>query len=129
MARETALDPRAPKPFGPYSAAVRIGPIVAASGQYGIMPDTSDLVSDDVGEQTTQALRNIEAALAGFGVSLDDVLHVRVHLEDASVFDVMNRAYESCFTPPYPSRITAITKLRLPGAHVEIEALAVIIDA
>jgi reactive intermediate/imine deaminase len=114
---------RAPSPAGPYSQSVRIGAVVAASGQGGAMATGG--LSDGVADQTRQALANVSAALTASGATLGDVVHVRVYLTDPEDFAAMNAAYESCFTAPFPARTTVYVGLP-PGLLVEIDALAVL---
>jgi len=45
-----------PKAIGPYSTAKIFNGLMYVSGQIGIDPKTSDLVSDDVEQQTRRAM-------------------------------------------------------------------------
>ena len=112
----------APPQAGPYSQSVRIGAIVACSGQGGIAPDGR--LRDGVEAQTRQALDNISATLAAVGSSLDEVVHVRVYLTDPVQFKDMNSVYETFFAAPYPARTTVYVGLPA-GLLVEIDAMAV----
>lgn len=56
---------KAPAAIGPYSQAIRKGDTLYLSGQIGMVPATGELVSDDVKEQTAQALANMKAILSG----------------------------------------------------------------
>ena len=123
MTRRPAKSDRTPPPAGPYSPSVRIGALVAGSGQVGT--DTDGRLQDGVGAQTRQALTNLVDNMAAGGASADDVISVRVFLTDPSQFAAMNEAYAAVFTEPYPARTTVF--VRLPeGMLVEIDALAVI---
>ncbi len=64
----------APEPAEPYSQSVRAGSFVAAAGQVGIDPRTGEVVSEDIREQTRQALKNVQTVLAASGATLGDVL-------------------------------------------------------
>jgi len=61
-----------------YSRAVRIGPHVAVAGTTG--PGTTD----DIGDQTREALRRIDIALNEAGASLSDVIRTRIYVTDIS---------------------------------------------
>jgi 2-iminobutanoate/2-iminopropanoate deaminase len=124
MPRTAAHSNAAPDPVGPYSHSVRIGSMVAASGQAGITPGSAEL-REGIDLQTRQTLENLNATLAASGASLDDVLHVRVYLTKTSDFDAMNEAYRAYFTEPYPARTTVYVNLPA-GLLVEIDALAII---
>jgi enamine deaminase RidA (YjgF/YER057c/UK114 family) len=66
-----------------YSRAVADGEFVFVAGTTGF--DYARMtISDDPAEQTRQALRNIEAALAEAGASLADVVRVKYYLPDAA---------------------------------------------
>jgi 2-iminobutanoate/2-iminopropanoate deaminase len=112
----------APPQAGPYSQSVRIGDVVAASGQAGSTPDGR--LADGVAAQTRQALENIAATLDAAGATMGEVAHVRVYLTDAGQFAEMNSVYESFFEAPYPARTTVYVGLPA-GLLVEIDALAV----
>ena len=122
MARQGSSAPGTPPPAGPYTPAVRIGSIVAGSGQVGITGE--GVVLDGVGAQTRQAFTNLLAHLASAGASADDVISVRVFLTDVDHFDAMNEVYREFFTEPFPARSTIYVGLP-PGFLVEIDAMAV----
>lgn len=125
MSRIGSTAPGTPPPAGPYTPAVRIGSVVAGSGQVGITADGT--VLDGVGAQTRQAFTNLLAHLASAGASADDVISVRVFLTDVAHFDAMNDVYREFFTDPYPARSTIYVGLP-PGLLVEIDAMAVLSD-
>jgi enamine deaminase RidA (YjgF/YER057c/UK114 family) len=79
-----------------YSRAVVDGDWVFVSGTTGFDYATMTIV-DDVVEQAEQCLRNIEAALAQAGASLDDVVRVTYLLPSADDFPkcwpVLRRAF------------------------------------
>jgi len=123
MARQGSSAPGTPPPAGPYTPAVRIGSIVAGSGQVGITGE--GVVLDGVGAQTRQAFTNLLAHLASAGASADDVISVRVFLTDVDHFDAMNEVYREFLTEPFPARSTIYVGLP-PGFLVEIDAMAVL---
>ncbi len=123
MARQGSSAPGTPPPAGPYTPAVRIGSIVAGSGQVGITAD--GLVLDGVAAQTRQAFTNLLAHLASAGASAADVISVRVFLTDVEHFDAMNEVYREFFSDPYPARSTIYVGLPA-GLLVEIDAMAVL---
>lgn len=124
MARIEGMTDGAPKPVASYSQAVRIGPVISVAGQGGFDPATGQLAGPDVGAQTVQTFKNIEAALIAGGATLDDVIRVDVYLATLSDFAAMNERYASIFSAPYPTRTTVGVELPL-GMKVEITALAV----
>lgn len=116
----------APAAIGPYSQAVKAGQMVFCSGQVALDAATMKLVEGDVGRQTRQVFRNLEAVLQEAGASLAEVVKTTVFLLDMDDFPAMNAVYEVCFGGHKPARATVeVAKLPL-GARVEIDAVAVI---
>ncbi len=124
MARIEGRTDQAPTPVASYSQAVTIGSIVSVAGQAGFDPATGELAGPDVGAQTVQTFKNIEAILASAGATLDDVIRVDVFLSTLSDFAAMNERYATVFAAPYPTRTTVGVELP-PGMKVEITVLAV----
>ena len=115
----------APKAIGPYSQAIIANGFVYTAGQVGTDPKTGALVEGGIVEQTTQALKNIEAVLKASGSSMDDVVKTTVFLSDINDFAKMNEVYATRFKQPYPARST-VQVARLPrDAKIEIETVAV----
>ena len=107
----------------PLSPAIISGDFIFCSGQLGINSERR-LAGEDVTAQTVQALDNLSAVLAEAGASLADVVKVTAFLtrpEDAAAY---NAVYQRYFPEAPPARSTVISGLLLPGAVVEIEAIA-----
>jgi len=125
MTKKVITSKDAPKAIGPYSAGVRTGNLIFSAGQLGIDPLTGEFVSDEVVEQTRQALKNLKAILEAGGSALDNVVKTTVFLRDMNDFAAMNAVYAEFFTENFPAR-SAVQVARLPkDAAVEIEAEAV----
>ena len=107
----------------PLSRAIAAGGLVFASGQLGVGPDRA-LAGPDAASQTRQALENLKAVLAEAGCGLGDVVKVTTFLTDAAHAADYNRVYAEYFPEGPPARSTVISGLLLPGAVVEIEAIA-----
>lgn len=125
MARIPCSNDGLKKPGGHYSHSVRSGQVVWASGQSGQDPESGEFVGDDVGSQTVQTLKNLEAALAASGAALDDVVRVGVFLTTPDDFAAMNEAYAAFWGEGPPARTTVSVGLPA-GMKVEIDAVAVI---
>ena len=107
----------------PLSPAIIIGDFIFCSGQLGIDSERK-LAGEDVTAQTEQALENLSAVLAEAGARLTHVVKVPTLLtrpEDAAAY---NAVYQRYFPEAPPARSTVISGLLLPGAVVEIEAIA-----
>ena len=118
------IAPDAPSAAGPYSPGLVAGDWIFLSGQGGFDPNTGELVSDTIADQTTRAFRNVEALLRAAGASLDDVVSCLVHLRDLAQFDEFNASY----TQQFPSRVkpvrTTVGCDLAAGMRVEVTVVA-----
>lgn len=106
-----------------YSRAVRDGDWVFVSGTTGF--DYADMtISDDVAEQTTQTLKNIEAALIEAGARFSDVVRVRYILPDAADFPACWPALKVVFGDVRPAATMIQAGLADPRMKIEIEVTA-----
>ena len=122
---ERISTPGAPAPRGPYSPAVRAGDYIFVSGQIPLDPITNQTRLGDVASETRQVLENIRLNLEGCGATLADVVKTTVFLTNVQDFAAMNAAYAEVFGDSKPARSTVgVAALPLPGAKVEIEAIA-----
>lgn len=114
----------APASIGPYSQGIRDGDRVFVSGQGPVDPDTGEVVSDDIAEQTARTLENVAAVLEAGGSSLDAVVKSTVFVTDMSNYDVVNDVYDEYVSEPAPAR-SAVEVSDLPiDIGVEIEVIA-----
>ena len=119
----------APQSSAPFSQAIRDGETVYVSGQGAIDADSGQIVGDDIREETTKTLENIDAILRAAGGSLDDVVKATVFLQDMRDYDAVNEVYGSYMSPPFPAR-SAVQVADLPvDIGVEIEVIASIPDS
>lgn len=114
----------APDAIGPYSQGIIDDGRVYVSGQGPVDPDSGDVVSEDVSEQTAQTLENISTILDSAGSSLNDVVHANVYVTDMEDYETVNEVYAEYMAEPYPAR-AAMEVSRLPiEIAVEIEVVA-----
>lgn len=114
----------APKALGPYSVAIETDHFIFSSGQLGIDPQSGELVSGGIEEETHQAIRNLSEVLIAAGSGLDLVVKTTVFLKDINQFQLMNSIYAQYFNDKPPAR-SAFQVAALPkNACVEIEAIA-----
>ena len=124
MTKQAFASPDAPKPIGPYSAALRCGSLLFISGQVPIDPATGQMAPGDIAAQTRRVLANLGALLDAAGLTFADVVRTTVFLADMNDFSAMNDVYGSCFSDPFPARST-VQAARLPrDARIEIDAIA-----
>jgi 2-iminobutanoate/2-iminopropanoate deaminase len=116
----------APAPFqgAPYSQAIKAGGFVFVSGQLGLAPGSTEMVSATIEEQTEQALDNLEAILTEAGSSLDRIVKTTVFLASLGDFQGMNGVYAKRVGDTPPARSTIEVAALPSGALVEIEAIA-----
>ena len=125
MTKRIISTPSAPAPVGPYQQAVHTGNLVFTAGQIPLDPQTNQLVTGGIEDQTHRVLENLKAILEAAGTSLDRVVKTTVFLRDMNDFPAMNAVYASYFsTATAPARST-VQVSRLPkDVAVEIEAIA-----
>jgi len=109
----------------PISQAVRAGGFLFVAGQLGVDADFR-VVGGDIASQARQALRNLEQRLADGGSSVQDVVKVNAFLADAGDFAAFNEVYRKVFAVAPPARTTVVSALLVPGARIEIEAIAIV---
>jgi 2-iminobutanoate/2-iminopropanoate deaminase len=122
--KQSITSPDAPRAIGPYSSALRAGPLLFISGQVPFDPATGAMVGSDIAAQTRRVLDNIGALLKAGGLTHADVVRTTVFLADMDDFTAMNDVYRTYFSEPYPARST-VQAARLPrDARIEIDAIA-----
>lgn len=123
--RSIIFSSEAPAPVGPYSQAIATtGELVFLSGQLPMNPQTGEIVSGSVGEQTRQIFENLRSVLAAAGLGFENVVKVNVFLTDMADFAAMNEVYATVFTADEPARSTVVVAQLPMGAGVEIELVA-----
>lgn len=115
----------APAAVGPYSQAVRIGPMLFTAGQIPLDPKSGQLGSQDIGEQTKQVLENLTAVLRAEGMNFSNIVKTTVFMTNLGDFQTMNEIYASYFNEAPPARSTVQVSALPKGAQVEIEVVAV----
>jgi enamine deaminase RidA (YjgF/YER057c/UK114 family) len=106
-----------------YSRAVIEGPWAFVSGTVGVDMATGQWPSSTV-EQAERAIDTIAAALQQAGMSLLDVLQVKVHVPDRADVAVVSEVIRQRFGPASPTNTTLCTPMALPECRVEIEVTA-----
>lgn len=115
----------APAAIGPYSVAAGTEKFVFTAGQIPIDPNTGELITGGIEEQTRQVLMNLQAVLRSSGSELNCAVKTTVFLRDMQDFAAMNRVYAEFFSTEPPAR-TTVAVVGLPkNALVEIEVVAV----
>ena len=116
----------APKAIGPYSQAVKAGDMLFISGQLGIDPQSSSLVTGGVEAEASQAMKNLLAILEKAGGDSSHLVKTTILLSSMDDFGKVNEIYKGFFSGSFPAR-ACYEVSRLPaGGKIEIEAIAVI---
>jgi 2-iminobutanoate/2-iminopropanoate deaminase len=125
--REAVQTTFAPQPRGHYSQAVRIGSLVFVSGQLPIDKD-GNVVKGTMAEEAAQALENIAAILEAAQGSIADIVQCTIYISDISLWGEVNEVYGKFFerAPVLPARAVVPVKDLHYGAHIEIQAIAMI---
>jgi enamine deaminase RidA (YjgF/YER057c/UK114 family) len=106
-----------------YSRAVVDGDTVYVAGTTGFDYATMRIDEDPLA-QCHQCFRNIAAALADAGCTLDDVVRVRYYLTDAHLFQRLAPVFGEYFTRARPAATAIICGLVDPRMKLEIEVTA-----
>ena len=118
----------APAAIGPYSQAVRVGSMIFCAGQVPLDPQSGQIVSEDIAEQTRRVLDNIAGILKREQLTLAHVVKTTVFLADFGDFQKMNEVYATYFKDQPPARSTVGVSTLPKNAKVEIEAIAMADD-
>lgn len=115
----------APAAVGPYSQAVRIGQMLFTAGQIPLDPQSGQIVSQDVAEQTKRVLDNLAAVLKAENMNFSNIVKATIFMTNLGDFQKMNEVYASYFKEAPPARSTVQVAALPKGAQIEIELIAV----
>ena len=125
--REEIRAPGQPEPLSHYTDAVRAGGLVFVSGCVPVDADGRLVGGGDVVAQARQTLTNVGEVLAAAGCSFADVAKVTVFLTDVDDRTRINPVRQEFFGRSRPaSTLVEVTRLAIPGAKIEVEAVAVV---
>ena len=114
------------EPLSHYTDAVRTGGLLFISGLVPVDAE-GKLVGDDVAEQTRQIFRNMELVLKAAGCGFEDVVKVTSFLLNVDDRPAINPVRMEFFGKTRPaSTLVEVSALAVPGALLEIEAVAAI---
>src|SRR6185295_15849173 len=101
MTKQEIVTSKAPPPTASYSQAIVANGLVWVCGQVGnTAAVTGKAISDDIGEQTRQAIRNIEIILAEVGSGLADIVMVHVFVDTLIDFPAFDAAFQEVMPKP-----------------------------
>ena len=121
---KTISTPAAPAAIGPYSQGKVVGNLLFTAGQIPLIPETMEMVTGSIEDQTARVLKNLDAVLAAAGTGWDRVVKTTVFLTDLADFAAFNGVYEKHLGEAKPARSTVQVAALPKGAKVEIELIA-----
>jgi 2-iminobutanoate/2-iminopropanoate deaminase len=125
--REEFRVPGQPEPLSHYTDAVRAGELLFVSGCVPVDSDGELVGGDDVVAQARQVFRNIESVLSAAGATFADVAKVTLFLTDVDDRVKINPVRQEFFVQARPaSTLVEVSRLAVPGAKLEVEAVAVL---
>jgi 2-iminobutanoate/2-iminopropanoate deaminase len=115
----------APAPIGPYNQAVKAGNTLYVSGQIALHPETSQLVKDNIIDETHQVMQNIKHILSAAGMDFSDIVKTTIFITDMNNFSQVNEVYGKYFSGYFPARETVQVAALPRAVNVEISVIAV----
>ena len=115
----------APAPIGPYSQAVLINNTLYTSGQIAINPETGDIVTENIENETKLVMQNIKAILTAAEMNFDQVIKTTIFISNMDDFSKINEIYGSYFDEKNAPARETVQVAKLPkNVNVEISVIA-----
>jgi 2-iminobutanoate/2-iminopropanoate deaminase len=108
----------------PLAQAIRAGNLLFVSGQGPLDPKTREVVSPDIREQTRQTLTNLGSILAAAGLTMANVVNMRVVLRNTEDFPAFNEAFRDFLAGEKVTRTCVGATPHRKGVNVEIDCVA-----
>lgn len=117
----------APAPRGNYSQAVRVGTLLFVSGQLPLDPE-GRMVTGTISDEAKQALSNVRAIVEAAGGTIANLVQCTIYICDIAHWSEVDKIYSAFFfgVPVLPARAVIPVKEMHEGAHIEIQAVAVL---
>ena len=108
----------------PLAQAIRAGNLLFVSGQGPLDPKTREVMSTDIREQTRQTLANLSRILSAAGLSMANVVNMRVVLRNTEDFPAFNEAFREYLAGEKVTRTCVGGTPHRKGVNVEIDCIA-----
>lgn len=108
----------------PLAQAIRAGEFLYVSGQGPLDPETKQVVSADIREQTRQTLKNLVEVLDAGGATLAQVVNMRVCLRNTADFPAFNETFREFLAGEKVTRTCIGGTPHRAGVNVEIDCVA-----
>jgi reactive intermediate/imine deaminase len=114
-------------PISHYTDAVRAGDLLFVSGIVPVDADGRLVGGDDIVAQAQAVFESMLRVLAAAGAGPEDVVKVTVFLTDVDDRPLINPVRQAFFGETRPaSTLVEVSRLAIPGAKLEVEAVAVL---
>jgi reactive intermediate/imine deaminase len=115
------------EPISHFTDAVQAGDLLFVSGIVPVDENRELVGDDDVVAQARAVFANMSDVLAAAGCTFADVVKVTVFLTDIADRPLVNPVREEFFGETRPaSTLVEISALVVPGAKIEVEAVALV---
>lgn len=112
-------------PVGPYNQAIEVKGLVFVSGQIALDPESGDLVTSSIQDETNKVFSNIIAILEEAGLSLENVVKCTVFVNDINQYGAINTVYSEYFQEETAPARELVQVSALPkGVNIEISVIA-----
>ena len=116
----------APAPLGPYNQAVKSGNTLYISGQIPLIPETMELFSGSIKEETELVMNHLNAILEAADMKFEHVVKTSIFIDDMDNFGKINDVYGRFFNnDTAPARETVAVKTLPKNVRIEISMIAV----
>ncbi|MDG1023964.1 MAG: RidA family protein [Flavobacteriaceae bacterium] len=116
----------APAPLGPYNQAVKSGNTLYISGQIPLIPETMELFSGTIKEETELVMNHLNAILEAADMKFEHVVKTSIFIDDMDNFGKINDVYGRFFNnDTAPARETVAVKTLPKNVRIEISMIAV----
>lgn len=115
------------EPLSHYTDAVRADGLLFVSGLVAVDGEGRLVGGDDVVAQARHVFENLRLVLAAGGCGFEDVVKVTIFLTDVDDRASINPVRQEVFGETRPaSTLVEVSRLAVPGARIEVEAVAVV---
>lgn len=117
---------QAPAPIGPYNQAILTGNTLYISGQIALNPETMELETNKLEQETKRVMENLKAILAEAGMDFENIIKTSIFISDMNNFAKINEVYGTYFNAETAPARETVEVANLPKfVNVEISAIAV----
>jgi 2-iminobutanoate/2-iminopropanoate deaminase len=115
------------EPISHFTDAVQAGDLLFVSGIVPVDEERRLVGEGDVVVQAWRVFENMRSVLAAAGCTFADVVKVTVFLLDVADRPLINPVREEVFGDSRPaSTLVEVSALVIPGARIEVEAIALV---